>query len=182
MKESENTWQEVDDGVGNVYYYNLISGESTWDRPEELDDKNESPNAPHTPQQTPQQEQQQEQPLAEEDEDEEEIEMLDGEADEWPVVDQMVGTIGSEYASRLGMNSKDYSALTGVKLDFTPLEDAGDLMLVKDNTHQVSVEEVRECFTSPLPTLEFVADIINTNSHATRYFRRRFTRSSISLC
>ena len=37
VKETENTWQEVDDGVGNVYYYNLVSGESTWDRPEELD-------------------------------------------------------------------------------------------------------------------------------------------------
>ena len=28
-------WEEVDDGTGNVYYYNHDTGESSWERPAE---------------------------------------------------------------------------------------------------------------------------------------------------
>ena len=142
LEQSENPWTEVEDpSSGATYYHNLVTGESTWDRPESMDLVAPSPEKSASPQkseQTPNEQQQKEE------DDDEEVELLDGEADEWPIVDQLVGSIGGEYASRIGISTGDYAALTGVKLDFSKLEDGGALTHSADDTQEVTIEEVYE--------------------------------------
>ncbi|GMH56135.1 hypothetical protein TL16_g02065 [Triparma laevis f. inornata] len=149
IEASDNPWAEVEDpSSGSTYYHNLVTGESTWDRPQEMDLAPPSPEksaSPHKSEQAPTKNSQQiqkQQQEEEENDDDEEVELLDGEADEWPIVDQLVGSIGGDYAGKIGMKVTDYAALTGVKLDFSQLEDGGALTHTVEGTHEHTIEEV----------------------------------------
>jgi hypothetical protein len=68
---------------------------------------------------------------------------LDGnEADEWPVVDELVGTVGGDYAKRIGMSTDDYAQLTGVKLDFEKVDNLGLFASAAKGLEEVTLEVV----------------------------------------
>ena len=44
-KAKETKWYACDDGEGNIYYYNTISGDCVWEKPEDFDGEDKTPPA-----------------------------------------------------------------------------------------------------------------------------------------